>query len=235
MTFDPNIPQAPDDMSVSQGQMLDNFTDLNNVYGNNGDHVPFDAATNKGKHNKVTFVTQGAAPVDGNNLTPAEELYIPNTESNDLAMFALEDGTDTEIYLRKENNGAVNKITQQGELFIQVHPVFAINMDNSLTVFSSFNYDAGTGVTRLSGGSAAHFKFPFTNQVLDAAGAPTNNYMFTASGFDSSSNPVVGQVPNDANYNNQVDSTFINIIFKNQANNTITSLTRCSIVCWRIQ
>lgn len=225
MTYNPNIPQPIDDMSVSQGDLLTNFGDLNTVYGSSGDHVALDAASNRGKHKKVTFVSQGSDP----------DTDSPATLENELAMFALEEGSDTELYLRKESNGTVNQITKNNELFIQVYPVFAINMDKNLVVSSSYNYDSGTGVTRLDSGTKAHFKFPFTNAVTDAAGNPTNNYMFVASGFDNSSNPVVGQVPNSSSYGSQVDSTFINIVFKNQNNSTISGLTRCSVVCWKVQ
>lgn len=225
MTFDPNIPQANDDISVSQGDLLTNFTDLNTVYGSSGDHVALNATTNRGKHKKVTFVSQGSDP-----LTDA-----PPTQENELAMFSLEEGSDTELYLRKESNGVVNQMTKNGELFLNVYPVFAINMDNSLTVYSSYNYDSGTGVTRLSGGSSGHFKFPFTDPVLDSAGNPTNNYMFIANAFDNSGNPVIGQVPNDSSYGNQVGNNFINIIFRNQNGTVISGMTRCSVVCWKIQ
>lgn len=226
MTFDPNIPQPEDDMSLSQGDLLTNFSDLNIVYGSSGDHVALNAATDRGKHKKVTFVSQGNDP----------DTDSPATLENELALFALEEGTDTELYLRKESNGTVNQITKNGNLFVNFIPVFAINMDNSLTVHNSFNYDSGTGVTRLSGGSAAHFKFPFSNAVTDPSGATTNNYLFTANAFDTTgNNPVIGQVPNDSNYGNQVGNNFINIIFRNHKGEVITGMNRCSVVCWKIQ
>jgi hypothetical protein len=53
MTYLPNIPLPTDLLSKSQGDILNNFTSSNNVFGI--DHYKFDDATaNKGKHNTVT-------------------------------------------------------------------------------------------------------------------------------------------------------------------------------------
>lgn len=60
MTYNPNIPQATDNPSNSQSQILANFQQLNMQYGTAGDHVPFTASTNNGKHNSVTWLDQTA-------------------------------------------------------------------------------------------------------------------------------------------------------------------------------
>ena len=62
MTYNPQIPKAKDIMANSQLDMLTNFTQLNDIYGVNGDHVAFNASANRGKHNKVTFLSQGSDP-----------------------------------------------------------------------------------------------------------------------------------------------------------------------------
>jgi|GEM_PF-2304284 len=245
MTYNPDIPQPNDDMSLSQGDLLTNFTDLNNVYGVNGDHVAFDAAADRGKHNKTTFPSLGAAPVDGSNLTPAEEAYIPNTEENDMALFSLEDNNETELFYRKESNGTVNQMTKDNELFIRAHPVFALNWRDpspnsntgagtyNFTVSNSFNFDSANS-RRLTSGRA-RYEFRFTDPVLDSAGNPTNNYLWTISGFDSSSNPVVGFVDETSTYGTSVGNNFIRVVFKNQNGTRLSQLTAGSIVCWRFQ
>jgi len=55
MSFNPNIPQATDRPSASQGQLLINFQQLNTIF--NDDHVAWNDATvaNRGLHRKVTF------------------------------------------------------------------------------------------------------------------------------------------------------------------------------------
>ena len=235
MTFNPSIPQAQDIMSDSQGDLLINFQQINIVYGTAGDHVAFDAASNKGKHNKVTLLTQGSDPL----------VDAPDTRENEVALFALEDVTDTEIYMRRESNGDVKQITKDGELFIGVHPIFALNLSDltpnantgagtfNFTVNNSFNLDT-VNTKRLTANRCSYRLF-FTNTVVDTLGNPTNKYLFYANGFDSSNNPVVGKVPNTATYDNEVDSTFIDIEFVNQNNTKLSSLTGGSIVCWRVQ
>ena len=49
MTYNPNIPQATDRPSVSQGQILTNFLQIEDVFGQN--HVEFDdvVVNNRGR------------------------------------------------------------------------------------------------------------------------------------------------------------------------------------------
>lgn len=233
MVYNPQIPKAKDIMSNSQSDMLTNFTQLNTVYGS--DHVAFNASANRGKHNKVTFLSQGSDPT----------MDAPDTKENEIAIFALEDGTNTELYIRKELNGTVSQFTKDNEIYLGVHPVFAINISDltpdantgagayNFTVNNSFNLDAAN--TRRLTASRCHYRFYFTNQVVDAAGNPTNKYIFYANGFLNSSNPVIGKVPSTANYDSEVDATYIDIEFINQNNTIVTALTGATIMCWRFQ
>lgn len=235
MTYDPGIPQDKDDMSVSQGDMLTNFTQLASVWGSSGDHVELDAASNRGKHKKTTLVSQGSDP----------DTDSPSTEANEMVLFTLEDGTDTEIYMRRESNGAVRQMTKDNELFIDVHPVFAINIKDltpnsnvglgtyNFTVSNSFNFDSANS-KRVTAGRT-HYLFTFTNQVLDSAGSPTNNYLWSANGFDSSGNAVPGSVATTATYGDKVKATSIEIEFRVPTGAVNTKLTGASIICWRFQ
>lgn len=235
MTYNPQIPKAKDIMANSQLDMLNNFSQLNVVFGTSGDHVAFDASANRGKHNKVTFVSQGNDP----------ENDAPETKENEIALFALEDGTDTELYIRKELNGTVSQFTKDNEIYLGVHPVFAVNISDltpnantgagayNFTVNNSFNLD--TANTRRLTASRCHYRFYLTNQVLDANGNPTNKYLFYANGFANSSNPVLGKVPNTATYDNEVQANYIDIEFVNQNNSKLSALTGATIMCWRVQ
>ena len=61
MVYDPNIPQATDDLDESQLDILDNFTQLDNSFFI--DHYTFsDLTANNGKHKTVTTPTQGSHP-----------------------------------------------------------------------------------------------------------------------------------------------------------------------------
>lgn len=236
MTFNPNIPQPKDIMSDSQGDLLTNNTQLNVYFGTSGDHVALNATSSLGRHTKVRFLSQGSSSSDA-----------PTTLENEIALFSLEDGTDTEVYLRQEKSGAVTQVTKDGELYVGAHPVFAINISDltpnsnttpgpanyNFTVNSSYNLDTAT--TQRLTASRAHYRFGFTNGVVDSAGMATNKYLFYANGFDNSSNIVLGKVPNTATYGNEVNTSYIDIEFVNQNNTKLTSLTGATVICWRVQ
>ena len=93
MAFKANIPQPTDKKSVSQGDMLANFTALNTTFG--VDHVTFDEASDNGKHNQVTFVDQDAVlgATVGNQLllyNNAAAMFLNDAANNNYPLF---DGT----------------------------------------------------------------------------------------------------------------------------------------------
>jgi len=65
MTYTPNIPQGSDNISVSQGQILTNFTQIGALFGSNltADHFAFDdgTAAKRGHHRMVEFYEPLAA------------------------------------------------------------------------------------------------------------------------------------------------------------------------------
>ncbi len=62
MSYQPNIPQPNQLLSLSQVDILTNFNQLNSVFGN-VDHVAYSPPiTNSGKHNKSTYVQQASDP-----------------------------------------------------------------------------------------------------------------------------------------------------------------------------
>jgi hypothetical protein len=69
MSYNANIPQATNIISSSQGQLLTNFSQLNTIF--DVDHVTFDATSNNGQHQQITFNQNnvpGSAPVDPNSV-----------------------------------------------------------------------------------------------------------------------------------------------------------------------
>lgn len=70
MSYNPSIPQANDDPSDSQLQLLNNFSSLNTQF--NVNHIPFSAAVNRGYHTKIFF--PDGVP-DPNLISPLSSLY----------------------------------------------------------------------------------------------------------------------------------------------------------------
>jgi len=93
VVYDANIPIGTDWLSVSQPQILENFSQLNTVFDLN--HVPFDdgSAVDRGKHTYVTMLENAG----GSPLTAAGEgaIYVDNPG-----------GTREYAYYKRENAGA---------------------------------------------------------------------------------------------------------------------------------
>lgn len=92
MVYDNAIPQANDDPSQSQGQILGNFQELDTFLSVN--HVELNDA-NQGKHTFLQMPEQASAPT-----TAANELGIYTKEYNSLAtLFFREESSGTEHIL----------------------------------------------------------------------------------------------------------------------------------------
>ena len=95
MSFNPAIPAPTDRPTISQGQILTNFSQLNTIFANN--HVSFIAAADRGKHNFCQFPEQAAAPV---------------TAANEGAIYTkVGASATTEAFFRRESNGAELQMT----------------------------------------------------------------------------------------------------------------------------
>jgi hypothetical protein len=71
MTYNPNIPQANDDPTQSQLQLLNNFAQINTQFSVN--HVPLTAGGQNGFHTQVVF--NNVLSVDPNPTAPSSVLY----------------------------------------------------------------------------------------------------------------------------------------------------------------
>ncbi len=94
--YNPNIPQASDLLSVSQGNLLNNFGAIQALI--DVDHVDF-ANTYAGQHNKVSLVNQASLPVFNplgeiglysatDATTSQSELYINKTNASGIVQVA---------------------------------------------------------------------------------------------------------------------------------------------------
>lgn len=93
MSYTPGIPNANDLISQSQSQIRTNFVQLNSQFS--VDHVPFDAGTNNGKHEKVTLL---------------EQVSDPTTAADEMAIYVKDDGGSPQIFVRQESNGDITPI-----------------------------------------------------------------------------------------------------------------------------
>jgi hypothetical protein len=101
MGYNPSIPQASDFISLTQNQVLANYSQMYIQFAN--DHVMFDADedVNRGKHKKLTLVEQS-----GDQTTAA----------TDFAWYAKNDAGAPELYGRSESDGTVFKWTKLGRV-----------------------------------------------------------------------------------------------------------------------
>lgn len=93
MTYNPNIPQAGDDPTLSQVQLLNNFGQLNSQWGVN--HILLTAGANNGQHTKVFF----NAPLGANpNLSqPQASLYTKTGSTGNSELFYQNGSTSSNV------------------------------------------------------------------------------------------------------------------------------------------
>lgn len=94
-TWQQNIPQATDKLSVSQGDLLGNFQSLN-IWMDINHYLPTDI-TNQGKHKFVTMPVQVADPTTG---------------GSEIALYTKSSSGAPQIFWRQQNNGAVVNLTE---------------------------------------------------------------------------------------------------------------------------
>lgn len=115
MAYNANIPQATDLLSISQGQILGNFTQLNTAWLIN--HVDFNAG-DAGKHKWVTFPSQAASPPAGSGFL-GSEIGAYN------AVFTLGGGRGTginELFLNKQSFAGVKQIAMTSSILSNSSP-----------------------------------------------------------------------------------------------------------------
>jgi hypothetical protein len=96
MTYNNAIPQPGDFLSVSQGQILTNFSQLYSVFAQ--DHIELDDGTtaDRGKHKQVTLKELGAAPA---------------TTSTEIALYTKNVGGTTRLFYRPPSSGTEVQMT----------------------------------------------------------------------------------------------------------------------------
>lgn len=168
MTYSPNIPQATDVPSQSQGQLLTNFTALNTVFA--VDHLAFNAVDG-GEHQQVTF---NSVIADPNLAAPKCSLYIKTVAGSSQLFF--------------ENVMAAVNVQRQ----ITNLTITTVGTNNGVRTAAGLVFNWGTGVC-VGGILTVTFAVPFTagtvpvpivsalanaagnnNAVVDITTPPTN-------------------------------------------------------------
>ena len=96
MSYFPNIPQASDDPSVSQGLILQNFQTIGTDFSVN--HVALGAVSNAGKHNFVEMVNQSSIPATTANEGSLYTEAVTRSGVTESQIFYTADGNTTEKY-----------------------------------------------------------------------------------------------------------------------------------------
>lgn len=138
MTYNPSIPQGSDNLSTSQGQILNNFTQLNNIFDFN--HFTWNDPTsaNRGLHRKIDFPSPTTvAPPAGN----ASVLY-PKTVS-----------AVTSLYF---DNAVGSSVVWRGG---STNGLVSVSSSN-LTLPNGLQFSYGIGTTNGSGDATVSFNFP---------------------------------------------------------------------------
>lgn len=200
MTFDPAIPQPNDRLSESQQDLLENFQQLNTVFGVN--HVAFnDNSSNKGKHKFVTYIEQASDPTGSDQQ---------------MTVFAKDQGGDTELYAVTPTT--TFQMTKDGSLYTGLIPFAAVN-------FNSTGVIQGTALNVSSVSLASNtYTINFTNAAVD------NNYFFDIQAMANNSLPVLGQVLNGSNYNSSASTTSLKVNFRDGGGNFVTIVRASVIV-----
>ena len=141
MTYDPNIPQATDEPSQSQPQILTNFNQANALFGAN--HNPFDFVTvaDRGKHTNVLFTQQAGDPATG--LT-------------EVAVYNKVIGGNNRLFFRQDNNGNVFQLT--GTTPVVGNPGRTFLAGGLLMQWNTANVNPGV--------NTINFPIPFSAPVL---------------------------------------------------------------------
>lgn len=112
--FDPLIPQSTDTISITQGNLVNNFRDLYDVFATN--HTPLDDAINGGNHEVVQLVRQEVSV-----STQAPEIAIYSKNVN---------GQTDQLFMRYGANGKEFQITNW--------QIYSIDATNTQTSYFSF-------------------------------------------------------------------------------------------------
>lgn len=165
-TYLGNIPAATDELSVSQGQIQQNFTSIQSFVDVN--HADF-TSTDAGKHIFVTLTSQGAIPPAGSGFL-ANEVGLYNAVTNG----------QQELFINKTTTGVpttYNIPCTQSTLSTNAAPAslsrgFTYLPSGIIMKWGSFAYNSGTVMFDTTVAFTQILSLQFTTYT---AGIPTNS------------------------------------------------------------
>jgi len=217
MTYTPDIPAPEDTPSVSQGQLLTNFQQINTVFGVN--HVALSpAVANSGKHNFSSFVEQGTEPTAG---------------ASESLIYSVDDGGDTELKIANSNGSF--QATMDNLLYIGAHPVVGVNFEPSASTgaLPGGNIKSSFNVSGINVDATGRYTISFTNNVTDRTGSDTRDYIWDAQVMGTAGIAVVCAA-SGADYTTVVNPGSIQIEAYNNAGNRFTP-TRIVLTVYKVQ
>jgi len=210
MAYQSNIPNRDDNVSESQADLLENFTELNTQFAVN--HVSFDSGDgDEGKHKFVTYVQQDDDP---------------ESSTDEYLIYAKDDAGEPELFCRPQENGTAFQMTKNGGLFYGARPVAFVNFEADETIISQFN------VSSVSNVSGARYLITFTNQIVDDAGSPTADYFWDIQAMATSNVAINCRPFSSSSYADSIKPTSIEIVFKDRNGIDITTLLRGTVIIW---
>lgn len=178
-SYNPNIPAAGTRIDQTYNLITQNFQEINQQYGTQGDHIPFTASTDQGQHKQVTF----SAPITA----------LPFTQNgqNSWVYERMLGGAATQSFLEYQSSGVVGNTVIP--LSFKAWGNLLITGATTFTVNGQFNLKIGPGGTSVSSNV---FSIVFLEPMLSATymvfaqkagvAAPSGTSVFnqTANGFD---------------------------------------------------
>lgn len=167
MVYKPNVPQPTDTFGQSQADFLENFSQLNTLYGK--DHVAWDGGAEAGKHTALRLQQQGADPA----VTAAEGgLYVKLVGSNEELFYRYNSGGT--------QNNAVIPLTNKGAVSGSVFSSARVQWNGAAWVL------IGTGINFASAaGTSGSLTVTFTNA------APSGDYITLLTGMNNGGLPGI--------------------------------------------
>jgi hypothetical protein len=201
MSFKPTIPNASDFLSISQVDMLQNFSSAGTIFQE--DHVALDdgESAQRGKHNKVTFVQQVADPVTG---------------ANEVDLYTKDVAGQPEIFFAPESAAAVTQITKgarwQPGLRVEAFVMFDRkgNILQSKNGERQFSFNV-TSVTKNGGQFVDDWTVNFTSNISTANYFWVMEATLNEGGGPIPTNPVVLNPVHAALYSTSVTPSSFNV------------------------
>lgn len=189
------IPNPNDLISVSQGQLKDNFQANKNTF--DVDHVDFNA-TGAGRHK---FVTINDVSVDPALTYPQSQIYEKN--------FGTAPNRDTELYFAspRENNAAqLNRYLPTAKAIFKFKPTGAAGVQNAVLIPNTLNFNVSVG--GITATAPAPFTFISTFTVLFTNALDYDTYFVFISMYTGNYLPIATQTVSGFTFSAVNSTTF---------------------------